>query len=128
MRKEWSTTEQKTASLFERFGGMKGIARVVDIFYDKVLADDRINGFFKNVDMEQQRRHQTAFVAFALGGPKYSGRSMEQAHKGMNLQPEHFGAVVEDFVAALSECGVKGEEIATVVDTLATLREAVLYK
>lgn len=53
---------------------------------------------------------------------------MEQAHKGMNLQPAHFDAVVEDLVAALNECGVGQQDIATVVDTVGTLRDAILYQ
>lgn len=100
----------------------------MDLFYDKVLADDRINHFFTNVDMERQRRHQAAFVAFAVGGPKYSGRSMEQAHEGMNLQPAHFDAVVEDLVAALEESGVEKQDVATVVQTVGTLRDSILYQ
>lgn len=78
--------------------------------------------------MERQRRHQAAFVAFALGGPKYSGRSMEQAHKGMNLQPAHFDAVVEDLVAALKECGVGEQDVVTVVETVGGLKNSILYQ
>ena len=28
-----------------------------DLFYDKMMADDRVNFFFKGVDMKQQRVH-----------------------------------------------------------------------
>lgn len=115
-------------TLFEKFGGMTGIAKVVDVFYDQVLADARINDFFRNTDMQKQRRHQTAFVASALGGPQYTGRSMEKAHEGMNLQPMHFDAVVENLAAALAECGVEQEDIAAVAEALAPLKDAVLFK
>lgn len=114
--------------LFDRLGGMQGIKQVVDRFYDKIMADDRVKGFFEGVDMERQRRHQTAFVAFAVGGPKYSGRSMEQAHRGMNLQPAHFNAVVEDLVTALKECGVGTQDVDKVVETVGTLRGSILYQ
>lgn len=120
--------EKTTTPPYERLGGMPGISRVVDAFYDKILADDRISQFFVDVDMERQRRHQAALVAFAVGGPRYSGRSMEQAHKGMNLQPAHFDAVVEDLVAALEQCGVGQQDINTVVETVGTLRNSILYQ
>lgn len=70
-------------SLYERLGGEEGIARVVDTFYDMVLADPRVAHFFANTDMAKQRRHQTLFLTFATGGPnKYTGRSMREAHRG----------------------------------------------
>ncbi len=54
------------STLYEKLGGKEMIAQVVDSFYKKVLADDRINQFFANTDMEKQRRHQTAFISYAL--------------------------------------------------------------
>lgn len=29
-----------------------------DVFYDKVMADDRLNYFFEDIDMKAQRVHQ----------------------------------------------------------------------
>lgn len=115
-------------NLYEKFGGKQGIGTVVDRFYEKVLADPSINHFFTKTDMEAQRRHQTAFLSFALGGPGYSGRSMEEAHRGMNLQPEHFDAVARHLVESLRESGVEEGDIGAVVDRVQTLRDAVLYK
>ena len=37
-------------------------ASLQDIFYEKVLADARINYFFHDVDMKKQRSHQVYFV------------------------------------------------------------------
>ena len=37
---------EKTETLYERLGGEEGIGRVVDLFYDKVLADDTVNHYF----------------------------------------------------------------------------------
>lgn len=83
-----------TTSLYEKFGGQQAIKRVVDDFYKRVLADDTVNHFFAHTDMEKQRRHQSNFISYALGGPEeYTGRSMEKAHTGLNLQPEHFNAI-----------------------------------
>lgn len=81
-------------TLYDRLGGQDAISKVVDVFYEKVLADETVNKFFEETDMEKQRRHQSLFISWALGGPnQYSGRSMELAHKGMNLTDEHFGAI-----------------------------------
>jgi len=42
-----------TQSLYEKIGGEGAVNAAVDIFYRKVLADDRINRFFEGVDMEK---------------------------------------------------------------------------
>ncbi|PZE19631.1 group I truncated hemoglobin [Paenibacillus xerothermodurans] len=116
-------------SLYEKFGGEETIAKVVDHFYDRILADDTVNHFFENTDMEKQRRHQTKFISFALGGPnQYTGGTMAKAHAGMNLQPEHFSAIVEHLHGALAHFGVEEPDIAQTLTKVATLRDDILYK
>ena len=53
-------------TLYEQLGGEKAVDAAVDLFYKKVLADDRVNGFFKGVDMDRQRAMQKAFLTFAF--------------------------------------------------------------
>ena len=61
-------------TLFTRLGGEAAVDAAVDKFYDRVLADDRINHFFKGIDMQQQRQYQKAFLTFAFGGAsQYNG-------------------------------------------------------
>ncbi|PWK14484.1 group I truncated hemoglobin [Tumebacillus permanentifrigoris] len=116
-------------SLYEKLGGEESISAVVENFYTRVLADDIVNKYFANTDMDKQRRHQSAFISFALGGPKqYSGKSMEKAHEGMNLQPEHFNAIATHLSAALADFNVPQEDIDAVINKIATLKDAVLYK
>ena len=45
-------------SLFEKLGGEKSVDAAVDIFYRKVLLDERINDFFTDVDMDEQVQKQ----------------------------------------------------------------------
>jgi hemoglobin len=47
----------------------------------------------------------------ATGGPcKYGGRSMLDAHRGMNITDAEFNALVEDLVKSLDEFKVPAEE------------------
>jgi hemoglobin len=116
-------------TLYDKLGGQQAIEQVVDDFYKLVLADDSVNHFFAHTDMEKQRRHQTAFISYALGGSKqYKGRSMEKAHTGLNLQPEHFDAIVKHLNEALVVHGVSPEDMNAVSDRVLTLKDAVLYK
>ncbi|PZD95585.1 group 1 truncated hemoglobin [Paenibacillus sambharensis] len=119
-------TEQ---TLFTKLGGQETIDKVVDSFYDKVLADPLVNPFFVHTDMAKQRRHQAAFIGFALGsGAAYTGKSMAKAHEGMNLQPEHFHAIAAHLKTTLEEFGVAEEDVSQVLVQVSTLRDDILYK
>ena len=57
------------SSLFEQIGGDAAVDAAVDVFYRKVLSDDRISSFFEDVDMATQAAKQKAFLTMAFGGP-----------------------------------------------------------
>lgn len=110
----------KTESLYIRLGGKDAVNAAVDLFYEKVLADNRINMFFDGVDMPRQRAHQKAFLTYAFGGaPNYDGRSMREAHKNLDLQEEHFTAVAENLHQTLIDLNVP-EDLIEEVMTIAT--------
>lgn len=117
-------------SLYEKVGGEEAIGKVVDYFYSElVLKDPTVNHFFEKTDMEKQRRHQTKFISFALGGPnQYTGASMAKAHKGMNLQPEHYDAIARHLGDALAHFGVQKDEIDQALTKVNTLRDDILYQ
>ncbi|MHB0991864.1 MAG: group I truncated hemoglobin [Burkholderiales bacterium] len=118
--------------LFEKLGGAAAVDAAVDIFYRKVLSDDRISGFFDDVDMEVQAAKQKAFLTMAFGGPvHYTGADMRKGHAHLvarGLNDSHFDAVVEDLVAALQELNVAPELIAQVGAVCESARSDVLGK
>lgn len=120
---------ENAATLYDKFGGEDVISKVVDYFYELVLADDTVNYFFKNTDMEKQRKHQTKFISFALGGPnQYTGASMAKAHAGMNLQENHFNAIATHLHDALAHFGVGEGDIDAVLTKVASLKDDILHK
>jgi len=119
-------------ALFDRLGGEAAVNAAVDIFYRKVLADDRINSFFDGVDMEKQAAKQKAFLTMAFGGPNnYSGEDMRKGHAHLverGLNDSHFDAVVENLGGTLKELGVADDLIAEVAAVAETTRNDVLGK
>ena len=114
-------------SLYERLGGKAAVEAAVDIFYDKVLADDRIRHFFDGVDMSRQRGKQKIFLAYAFGGPvKYTGRDMREAHRHLSLTDEHFAAVAESLQETLEELDVPAELTKQVMEIAASTHDDVL--
>lgn len=117
-------------TLFEQIGGRDAVNAAVDIFYKKVLADDRISHFFDGVDMEKQAGKQKAFLSYAFGGPNaYTGQDMKRAHAHLverGLNDGHFDAVIENLGATLQELGVGDDLIAQVAAIGESTREDVL--
>lgn len=119
-------------SLFERLGGAPAINAAVDLFYKKVLADNRINYYFDDVDMMDQAAKQKAFLTMAFGGPNgYDGRDMRSAHahlvaQGMN--DEHFDAVLELIGETLTELGVSNDLIGEAAAIAESVRNDVLSR
>ncbi len=117
------------STLFERIGGEAAVDKAVDIFYDKVLADERINHFFEGLDMVAQARKQKAFLTVAFGGPNnYSGRDMRVSHAHLGLDDSHFDAVVEDLASTLQELGVSDADIGEVAKIAESVRDDVLNR
>jgi len=115
------------STLFERIGGEKAVDAAVDIFYEKVLADTRINSFFENLDMVAQARKQKAFLTMAFGGPhNYSGKDMRSGHAHLGLTQEHFDAVVENLAATLTQLGVAASDIQEVAGIAESVKADVL--
>lgn len=119
-------------SLYDRIGGEAAVNAAVDIFYRKVLADDRIADFFEDVDMDRQAAKQKAFLTFALGGPnQYSGRDMRAGHAHLvqrGLNDSHFDAVMEDLAQTLQELNVPPELIAEAAAIAESTRNDVLNR
>ncbi|MCI5123618.1 MAG: group 1 truncated hemoglobin [Candidatus Electrothrix sp. AR5] len=117
-------------TLYEQLGGEKAVDAAVEIFYKKVLADSRVNEFFKGIDMERQRKMQKGFLTFAFGGPNnYTGRNLRAAHahlvaKGLN--GKHFSIVIEHLGSTLKELGVKDELIQQAAKVASSVRNDIL--
>lgn len=117
-------------TLYEKIGGDAAVNAAVDIFYRKVLADDRINQFFEGVDMDRQAAKQKAFLTLAFGGPNnYSGKDMRDGHAHLvqrGLDDSHFDAVMENLGATLKELNVPDELIAEAAAIAESTRNDVL--
>lgn len=117
------TATLESVSLFQQLGGKQALAAVVDEFYRRVVADDRLAAMFAGLDMARQRRHLAAFLGVALGGPnEYQGRGLRAAHQGLGITGEQFGAVAGHLQASLEAFAVPDLLIATVIGAVAGLR------
>ncbi|MCE3295591.1 MAG: globin [Crocinitomicaceae bacterium] len=100
-------TPTPTPSLYERLGGINAIAAVTDKFLANVASDNTINARFADAvanpyRLQLLRNNLIDQICAGSGGPcQYKGKSMLEAHTGMNITQEEFNALVGDLVAAL---------------------------
>ncbi|MET8911723.1 group 1 truncated hemoglobin [Micromonospora sp. NPDC004551] len=121
------TEETTPISHYERIGGAAAVKAAVELFYDKVLADPELAGYFTAVNMSEQRRHLALMLAVVLGGPnEYAGRGLAEAHQPLNIPVAHYAKVGEHLTATLSELGVPGDVIADVQVVLGRVQDQVV--
>ncbi len=124
-----ATPPPAAPSLYERLGKREALDAIVDELLGDVMADNRINKLFDKVKKDKDRAKQlrTRLVAelcvVAGGGDEcaYDGKSMKEAHKGMNIGPTQWDAFVEDLTIALKtrnvDDGVAKELLDKLVET-----------
>ena len=110
-------SSQNQLSLYERLGGVYSIATVVDDFIDRVMADPRLNA---NPAVDEAHHKvppagfkylATEMVCWASGGPqKYTGRSMADSHRHLNITPREWDAFMDDLKQTLGKFKVPEAE------------------
>jgi hemoglobin len=114
-------------SIYDSIGGASAVRAAVDDFYERVLADTRLEPFFADIDLQRLKAHQRAFIAAAIGGPQiFQGRDMASAHAGLGIEDADFDAVVGHLVDTLTGLGVPEETIGLIGGALAPLRSVVV--
>lgn len=118
-----------SGSLYADVGGAPAVAAVVDLFYAKVLADERLAPHFRAIDLVALKAHQRAFIAAALGGPgAYQGRSLREAHAPLSLTGADFDRVVSHLAGSLTEAGVPADTIGVIADRLTPLKADIVAR
>ncbi|WP_431936887.1 group I truncated hemoglobin [Micromonospora sp. RP3T] len=121
------TNEATPISHYDRIGGAAAVKVAVELFYDRVLADRELAGYFADVDMVAQRRHLALMLAVVLGGPdEYAGRGLAEAHQPLGIPGAHYARVGEHLSATLVELGVPAEVIADVQVVLGQVRDQIV--
>lgn len=117
-------------SLYESLGGAQALDAALDLFYEKVLADSRINGYFDDVDMGGLKKKGQAFLTMAFGGPnEYHGDGLRVAHAGVRskgMDEGDFETFMGHFRATLEELGAGDEHVSEVMSIAYSAKDDVL--
>lgn len=121
-------------SLYERLGGVYGIAGAVDVLVDRLFANAAVNA------NEAVHAHHgnpanapgykflvTAWSIEAAGGPTcYFGEDMVKAHDELRIDQKGFDAVSMEIAATLSFLGVPDAEHREFMDIIESYRPQVV--
>ncbi|MFZ6745183.1 group I truncated hemoglobin [Undibacterium sp. JH2W] len=116
-------------ALYQSLGGKTGISTFVNSFVSIVLEDVRINKAFKDTDTERLASLLTEQFCELSGGPcKYSGRSMDEVHKDMQVTNAHFNALAEDLQIAMEKHDVPSSIQNKLIAKLAPMQRPIVTK
>ncbi|RMO78528.1 group I truncated hemoglobin [Pseudomonas syringae group genomosp. 3] len=119
----------KDDSLYQDLGQRAGIQRIVEGMLLNIAKDERIVERFKKVNIVRLRDKLVEQLCVEAGGPcRYTGDSMAESHKGQNLTPSDFNALVENLIAAMDTENVPVPVQNRLISRLAPMRGEVLGK
>jgi hemoglobin len=119
--------KDETQNLYEQLGSEVGIGKVVEDFYERILADPDLAPYFASVDLTELRRHQVDFLSAATGGPgRYAGRDIRAAHAGLAITGNAFDRVARHLLDSLRGFGVAPGATDQVLRTVSGLRTEIV--
>src|SRR6266542_2795407 len=111
------SSETGKPTLYERLGGVYSIAAVVDDFIERVMhnpvlnANAAVDEAHHRVSAAGFKYYVTEMVCWATGGPqKYTGRSMADSHRHLNITPQEWVAFMDDFQQTVDKFKVPAAE------------------
>ncbi len=117
------------ATLYDQLGGRQGVAALTDAAVDQYANDPRVAPTFEHVDINRFRRLFVEYICKVSDGPcVYTGASMVEAHRGMNLHETQFNAIVEGLTAAMTSLHIPVPTQNRLLKRLAPVRKDVIYK
>ena len=94
-------------ALFRAFGGEPGLVVLVDDLMTRLLADARMNPFFKDADQKHIKEQLVVQFCQVSGGPcKLAKPDMKKAHAGIDVTRADFNALVEVLQQSMDAQGI----------------------
>lgn len=120
-------------TLFERLGGSSGIRALVDdivaLHMDNPTIQARFRPYLEQQEkLEATKRHLCAFLEAGSGGKaQYTGRTMPDTHRGMNISEAEYMAAVDDILAALGKHNIDDQTQKDVLAIAYSLKGEIMH-
>ena len=120
-------------TLYQRLGGSSGInalvADIVALHMENPVIRARFRPYLETPEkLEITKKHLCAFLEAGSGGTaKYTGRTMRDTHRGMNINEAEYMATIDDILAALRKHGIDEQTQKDVLAIAYSLKEEILH-
>jgi hemoglobin len=118
----------KPDSLYSELGGKEGIEKIVDNFIDEFSYNRDVIKHFEKTDFDHFRARLVEQLCSISGGPcTYTGQSMLEVHRKMNVSEAEFNAMVDDLYKAMQRANVSVPAQNRLIALLAPMRSDIIY-
>ena len=123
----------KSNSLFERLGGSAGINKLVEdivgLHMENPVIRARFRPYLETPDkLAVTKKHLCAFLEAGSGGTaQYTGRSMQDTHRGMNINEAEYMAATDDILSTLRKHGIDEQTQKDVLAIAYSLKGDILH-
>lgn len=115
--------------LFDQFGGKPGLTALIDDAMNRWLVNPRTRPFFEHADQARIKDLLVKQFCVVLHGPcTYDGRTMAEAHRGLNIREGSFYALVEELQIAMNKRGIPFHAQNRLVAALAPMHRDIIAK
>lgn len=123
------TSPNSDDSLYRALGELEGIQAITNQFIGEIGRSREIVKHFSETDLGRFKEKFVEQICAESGGPcKYSGDSMAQVHRGMDITEGEFNATVNALTAAMDSEGIDKRTQNRLLKKLAPMRSDIIYR
>jgi len=124
-------SDSQIQSQWERVGGEAAVKAVLDRFYEGVLEEPQLAGFFENVAVDDIKPHLAEVLKVVLGGPGARtdldlAEYLTEAHSGLGVSESDYSLTGQVLMDTLKEFDVPADIVETIAGALATVQPFVV--
>jgi len=118
----------ETVTLFDKYGGVPMIAKLVRAFHHEIMRRHHLAAYFDGIDMAHLAEHTVKYIAYVMGKPAevYTGRDMYTAHAKFHIHGIHFDEVADVLKDILLAAGVTKPDVAIIMNRIESVREMII--
>lgn len=119
--------EPSPDAIYQAFGETAGLAALVDDLMVRLLADPRMNPFFKDIDQPLFKARLVKQLCDVSGGPcKTENTDMKKTHSGMDINASNFNALVEVLQQSMDARGIAFSDQSRLLAKLAPMHRDIV--
>lgn len=115
-------------NLFDKYGGVPTVRRLVKEFYERVFAKPTLRRYFDGVDRTRLVEHQAELIAYAMGKPSasFNPQRLSVSHHGRGITLSAYEDVINILRQVLLDANVEGRDIAEILNRMDMQRHRIV--